>query len=67
MGTVEKILYGKILADTERILSLLTPVKTAINEGKFPVYADVWDLNQAFSNTLMFGQYAARVFHEIDK
>jgi hypothetical protein len=55
----------KILADTEKILRLLTPVKAAVDAGKFPTLADVWDLNQAFSRTLMFGQYAARVFHEI--
>ncbi len=57
--------YAKILADTEKILSLFTPVKAAVDAGKFPTLADVWNLNQAFSRTLMFGQYAARVFHEI--
>jgi hypothetical protein len=57
--------HAKILTDTERILSLFTPVKAAVDAGKFPATADVCNLNQAFSRTFMFGQYAARVFHEI--
>ena len=57
--------YGKILADTDNIVNLLKKVKSSVDEGKFPSLNDVWNLNQAFFNTLLFGGYVAKVFHEL--
>ncbi|NIM18186.1 MAG: hypothetical protein GTO45_39800 [Candidatus Aminicenantes bacterium] len=59
--------YGKMLSDTNKILSLLTTVKASIDEGRFPELTDVWNLNQAFSRTLLFGQYVAQVFNDLLK
>lgn len=59
--------YGKMLSDTKKILSLLTTVKASIDEGQFPGLTDVWNLNQAFSRTLLFGQYVAQVFNDLLK
>ena len=55
--------YGKILADTGKIISLLKPVKSAIAERTFPALTEVWNLNQAYSRLLLFGQYVSTVFH----
>jgi len=57
--------YGKILADTDNIIILLKKVQASVDVGKFPPVTDVWSLNQAYSNTLLFGQYVSSVFSEI--
>ena len=57
--------YGKILADTDNLIILIKKVKASVVERKFPPLTDVWNLNQAFSNTLLFGGYVSRLFHEL--
>lgn len=64
-GEVREV-YGKIIADTEEILAIANAVKAKIDIGEFPELSSLWNLGQACSNSLLFGQYVARVFYEIN-
>jgi hypothetical protein len=57
--------FRQVLARTVEIASKLEAVATCIDNGKFPELACLWSLNQACSETLLFGQYAAAVFFTV--
>lgn len=57
--------YHYLYTSVESILSIQYRVKAAVEEGKFPAVADLWMLNQTYSETLLFGQYVAQIFYEI--
>jgi hypothetical protein len=54
--------YRDIVIDTETIIKRLKQVKTQVDAGAFPVTWDVWNLDRAYSDSVRFGQYVARVF-----
>jgi len=57
--------YHYLYTAVESILPVQYRVKAAVEEGKFPAVADLWMLNQTYSETLLFGQYVAQIFYEI--
>ncbi len=59
--------YGQMLTDTIRILDCLYRVKYALDDSRLPEGQLAWDLNQYYSDSLLFGQYMAGVFSEILK
>lgn len=59
--------YVSTLDATESIITLLQSVKKKIDAGVFPSIPEIWQLNQEYSQTLLFGQYVAQVFDGINK
>jgi hypothetical protein len=57
--------YRYIHENLEEILEVLYSIRSAVNAETFPHIPDLWALNQMCSETLLFGQYVANVFHEI--
>jgi hypothetical protein len=58
-------IFHKTLADTQYILDLLTPVKSAVDAETLPETEDLWRVNQAYSETQLVGQFAAEVFSAV--
>jgi len=56
-----KGVFVKILANTEKIEAVLTQVKEKIYDGVPAVVNDIYQVNQLFSSSLLFGQYVAQV------
>lgn len=59
--------YSQMLLDSESILAVLYRVKSSIDQGLLPDSASLWEANQAYSESLLFGQYMAAIFAEIVK
>lgn len=59
--------YQQMLLDTINILDTLYRVKYAIDTQNLPNGKRVWQLNQNYAESLLFGQYMAGVFTEIQK
>ncbi|MDQ1350154.1 MAG: hypothetical protein QG657_455 [Acidobacteriota bacterium] len=57
--------YHYLNTSVENILSIQYRIKAAVEEEKLPDVADLWLLNQTYSETLLFGQYVAQIFYEI--
>jgi hypothetical protein len=57
--------YARILLDTENLIILLERIKVQVDAGDFPVIGDVWNLNHAYSQSLLFGHYLSRVFYRL--
>lgn len=57
--------YHYLYTAVESILPIQYRIKAAVEEGKSPDVADLWILNQTYSETLLFGQYVAQIFYEI--
>lgn len=49
------------------IEQLLLSIKAKTDLNRLPELADTWKLNEAASDTLLFGQYVARIFFELSK
>lgn len=58
-------IYHYLYAAVESILPIQYRIKAAVEAGKSPDVADLWILNQTYSETLLFGQYVAQTFYEI--
>lgn len=58
-------LYHRLLADTQSILDQLTVIKSAVDAEVIPENPGLWQVNQAYSETLLFGQYAAEIFYDV--
>jgi hypothetical protein len=58
-------IYNKLLVEIENILNRLYSIKSAIDSETFPEIPAIWKLNQACSETMLFGQYAAEIFYNI--
>jgi hypothetical protein len=54
--------FGYLLTSTADILDQLYQVKESVDIEKLPAVDDLWHINQDFSETMLFGQYAANVF-----
>ncbi|MCK4763331.1 MAG: hypothetical protein KAW12_14125 [Candidatus Aminicenantes bacterium] len=60
-----KELFGKALSDTEEVLKIAKKIKASIDAEEIPELSILWDLDETLSQSLRFGQYVARVFHDI--
>jgi len=58
-------MYEKTISHIEGILEIANGLNEAINAGKFPKVSTLQDLNETCSKSLLFGQYAAKVFKKI--
>lgn len=58
-------MYGEILVQIENILNIADHIKERIDVGEFPLLSDLYRLNESYSESLLFGEYTARVFREI--
>lgn len=58
-------LFGETLSAVETILRMLYQVKKTIDNDQLPENSSMWRLNQKYSETLLFGQYAAEVFYAV--
>jgi hypothetical protein len=59
-------MFDEALLDMEKILDIASLIKGRIDRGEFPEVSRLWELNEFCSVSLLFGQYAARVFQEIN-
>jgi hypothetical protein len=58
-------IYYRLLVDIEKILNNLYTIKSVIDSETFPEISTLWKINQACSETILFGQYAAEIFYNI--
>jgi hypothetical protein len=58
-------LYQELFSDSQTILDMLTMVKTIVDADGVPGTTDLWVINHSYSQTLLFGQYAAEIFYDI--
>lgn len=54
--------FGKLLSGSETVLKMLKDIQAEIDGGQFPDIEKLWRINDAFSDTMRFGQYSAEVF-----
>ena len=54
-----------LLSNTEQILSKLYTVKESVDAEKFPEISTLWRINQDYSGTMLFGQYASEIFQTV--
>jgi hypothetical protein len=59
-------IYGKLLADMETMIVLMRSIKINIDNNLFPPVKAVRKLNQTYSTSLLFGQYVAAVFADLN-
>ncbi len=60
-GNVNGI-FDRLLSATETLILKVSALKDTVDASKFPDLYTIWRVNQWFSETLLFGQYAAEVF-----
>jgi hypothetical protein len=63
-GNVNGI-FNRMLSGTENLILKVAAVKEMVDAYQFPDLNSIWRLNQLFSETLLFGQYAAEVFQAV--
>ena len=63
-GNVDGI-FDRLLSVSETLIIKVTALKETVDAYKFPDLDTVWRVNQLFSETLLFGRYAAEVFQAI--
>lgn len=54
--------YARMVSDTAAIADILYKIKADVDAGQMPEGSYLWEVNQAYSETLLFGQYMAAVF-----
>ncbi|MCP5047388.1 MAG: hypothetical protein GY940_09475, partial [bacterium] len=54
-------------ADFQAIIAVLNSIKSEIENGNMPGLPGLWELNDTFSGSSLFGSYVARVFKEISE
>jgi len=58
-------LYHRLLENTQSLLDQLTAVKSVVDAEVIPENSTLWQVNQAYSEMLLFGQYAAEIFYDL--
>lgn len=58
-------IYTRLLQDMNLIVSQLETLKATIQSGQFPSLPTLWNTCQQYGQTMLYGQYVARVFIEI--
>ena len=56
-------IYNEFYSYTGQVLDILYTLKKDIDSGLFPHLANVWKVNQKYSEFELFGQYATQVFY----
>lgn len=59
-------LYTTIHKEMESISTQLIVLETMVNNNQFPGIEIIWQLNQKYAELMLFGQYIAEVFYEIN-
>lgn len=59
--------HKRIYSDVIEIEKLLISIKDEISLDKMPELSNLWKLNENFSETLIYGEYVARVFYALQK
>jgi len=57
--------YCRLLKNSRNILYKLYLIKYSLKKYSFPDISSLWRVNQEYSRTIIFGQYAAEVFQSI--
>jgi hypothetical protein len=57
--------YNQIYLNKSLLLEKLLSLKSFVSQGSLPPIKELWDLNQSYSNALLFGQYIAMIFSSI--
>jgi hypothetical protein len=57
--------YEEIFANTGEISGLLRSLKQDLDNDLFPGIPLLWEINQKYFDTQLFGQYAAMIFKEV--
>lgn len=57
--------YREALFNCQAILAILVSVKAAIEENNVPLLTDLWNLNDLYCRSLLFGQYVTEVFFSL--
>lgn len=57
--------YNQIYKNKSLLLEKLLFLKSFVSKGSLPPISEIWDLNQSYSNELLFGQYIAMIFSSI--
>ena len=57
--------YEEIYQKTGEISRLLHVVKASVDKDIFPEIPVLWEINQVYFDSYVFGQYAAMVFNEV--
>jgi hypothetical protein len=60
-------LYGEILCQVDGILNIAYPIRAKIEANEFPGLLSLWELQQGCCKSMLFGQYAARVFLNLNE
>jgi hypothetical protein len=64
IGNVNGI-FDRLLSASETLILKITALKDQADAYKFPDLYTIWRVNQIFSETLLFGRYAAEVFQAV--
>lgn len=54
-------IFGRAVNDAERIIKMAANIKKDLDAGSFPNLEDLWSLNETFAESMLFGEYTARV------
>jgi len=57
--------FKDIYAKTDEISRLLGTVKSSVDKDIFPGIPVLWQINQVYFDSYLFGQYAAMIFNDI--
>lgn len=57
--------YNQIYKNKSLLLEKLLLLKSFVSKGSLPPIKEIWNLNQSYSNELLFGQYIAMIFSSI--
>ncbi len=59
-------IYAKMYANTSELIDAVSGMITAYESGSIQPLSQTWRANYLFSGTLLFGQFVAEVFNNID-
>ncbi|MCU0287018.1 MAG: hypothetical protein MUF15_11545 [Acidobacteria bacterium] len=59
-------IYAALYKEMELIQAQLMAIKSMIDKEQFPAMGNVWLVNQMYAELMLFGQYIAQVFYEIN-
>lgn len=57
--------FAEVLKDIDGLLNRVYALKDTTDTAKLPGVQDIWGINQAFSESLFFGQYFSQVLYEV--
>jgi hypothetical protein len=60
-------LFGELHCQIDEILTAAYSIKTKLEVSEFPEVSSLWDLQQKCCKSMLFGQYASRVFYKLEE